>query len=252
MTNAASKLIKGTASTLNVTETALSRGVWGSLCILYFYKIIYPKLNALYKNDKLKAEQEKKELAASYGKRGPELNKDFLKQFMKLFKVIVPGVWSKSSLILSLHTITLVARTFLSIYVAHLEGKIVKNIVRKDVAKFSLRITQWISVAIPATFVNSMIRFLESHLALCFRSRLVSYSYDLYFKKECYYRVSNLDGRIENPDHCLTDDISAFCSSVAHLYSHITKPLLDCIMITYSIAQLGRSRGGASLPGKID
>ena len=47
--------------------------------------------------------------------------------------------------------------------------------------------------------------------------------------------MSNLDSRLENADHCLTDDVSAFAGSVAHLYSHVSKPLLDAIVIATSL-----------------
>lgn len=81
------------------------------------------------------------------------------------------------------------------------------------------------------------------------RSRLVEHAYKLYFTDQIYYRVSNLDGRIENADHRLTDDISTFTESVAHLYSHITKPLLDCALITFALARSSRKMGVSSVPG---
>ena len=154
---------------------------------------------------------------------------------------MVPSLWSIEAGILTLHTMTLIARTFLSIYVATLEGKMVGNIVQRDVKGFAFMMFKWFGVAIPATFINSLIRYLERQLALAFRSKLVNYAYELYFKNQTYYRVSNLDSRIENADHCLTDDIEAFTSSVAHLYSHVTKPMLDSALITYSIFQVGTS-----------
>jgi ATP-binding cassette, subfamily D (ALD), member 2 len=48
--------------------------------------------------------------------------------------------------------------------------------------------------------------------------------------------VANLDGRIENADHLLTEDISTFASSVAHLYSSLTKPCFDLMLIGLSLA----------------
>lgn len=77
------------------------------------------------------------------------------------------------------------------------------------------------------------------------------HSYSLYFKGQTYYRVSNLDGRIENADHRLTDDITAFTSSVAHLYSHLTKPLFDCALIGLALASSSRRMGANIIPGKI-
>lgn len=181
--------------------------------------------------------------AAAAFNKNPTVNREFLRQLGELLKIMIPSFWSLESGLLLLHTATLVARTFLSVHVANLEGKIAKYIVRKDVGNFVKMLVQWLAVAVPATFVNSTIRFLESRIGLAFRSRLVKRSYDLYFQNETYYRIGNLDRRIENADHCLTEDISAFCHSVAHLYSHLTKPLLDMCIITFSLYKLTRSIG---------
>jgi ABC-type uncharacterized transport system fused permease/ATPase subunit len=61
-----------------------------------------------------------------------------------------------------------------------------------------------------------------------------------------------MDGRIDNADHRLTDDITAFTSSVAHLYSHLTKPLFDCALIALTLARSSKQMGAAVVPGEQD
>lgn len=54
----------------------------------------------------------------------PGLNLEFLKQLISLAKIMVPGFRSHEVALLSAHTMCLFSRTFLSIYVASLEGSI--------------------------------------------------------------------------------------------------------------------------------
>ncbi|XP_055586696.1 ATP-binding cassette sub-family D member 1 [Uranotaenia lowii] len=173
-------------------------------------------------------------------KKQPGLNLEFVLQLRKLIQIMIPRVFCEETGLLAVHTVCLISRTFLSIYVAAMEGAIVKYIVRKDVKNFVLMLLKWFGIAIPATFINSMIRYLENKLALAFRTRLVNHAYKMYFSNQTYYKVSNLDGRIENVDHRLTDDISTFSSSIAHLYSHLTKPCFDLMLIGLAMARSSR------------
>lgn len=176
-------------------------------------------------------------------KRHPKIGKDFYRQLFRLLKIAFPGVWSKEFFLLLCHTASLVCRTFLSIYVADLDGKIVKAIVEQDFRRFVIVVCRLLSVAIPATFVNSLIRFLESKLALAIQTRLTKHAYQMYFHNQTYYKVTNLDSRLTNPDHFLTEDLKNFSKAVAHIYSHVSKPLLDIIMMSMAIGRLFRKRG---------
>lgn len=97
------------------------------------------------------------------------LNIEFLLQLRTLLRIMIPKLVCRETTLLGVHTVCLVSRTFLSILVAAMEGAIVKYIVRKDVRNFAIMLMKWFAIAIPATFVNSMIRYLENKLALAFR-----------------------------------------------------------------------------------
>ena len=110
------------------------------------------------------------------------LNKQFFHQIRELLKILIPSVRSDSFLILITHLTTLITRTFLVIYIAHLDGAIVKSLVQRSPGDFVRNIGYFIAVAVPASFINSFIRFAESKLALSLRTRLSRHAYEAYFR----------------------------------------------------------------------
>jgi ABC-type uncharacterized transport system fused permease/ATPase subunit len=110
------------------------------------------------------------------------INKQFFHQIRALIRILIPSFRSDSFILLVTHLTTLLTRTFLSIYLAHLDGAIVKSLVQRNGRDFLRAISIFIAVAIPASFINSFIRFAESKLALAFRSKLTRHAYDAYFR----------------------------------------------------------------------
>ncbi|KAK4829984.1 hypothetical protein QYF61_008154 [Mycteria americana] len=223
------------------------------LAAAYGLKILYPIIRRRMKRagctggsqDAGRADggREAPHRAGSRGRASPAVNAEFFKQLLELRKLFFPKLVSAELGLLCLHSVALVSRTFLSIYVAALDGKIVKSIVEKKPRSFVFKLIKWLMIAIPATFVNSTIRYLECKLALAFRTRLVDHAYETYFANQTYYRVISMDGRLANPDQSLTEDIMMFSQSVAHLYSNLTKPILDVVLTSYTLICTARSRG---------
>ncbi|RHZ85610.1 hypothetical protein Glove_63g89 [Diversispora epigaea] len=166
------------------------------------------------------------------------VNKTFLKQITALLRIIIPRVRSKEVIILVLHTAFLLLRTWLSIVVAKLDGRIVRDLVAANGKEFLKGIAYWFAIAVPATYTNSMIRFLQSKLSIAFRTRLTRYVHDLYLNDQnAYYKVSNLDNRLEGVDQFITTDIARFCDGLSSLYSNLGKPVLDTIIFNYQLAK---------------
>lgn len=119
----------------------------------------------------------------------------------------------------------------------------------------------------PATYTNSLIDFLQSKIALAYRSRLTQRVHDEYLSDATYYSLGNLDDRIRNADQLIAVDIAKFATSLAECYSNIvslsssvgvvfnarlltlllllqSKPILDVCLYNY---QLSRNVGAEAL-----
>ncbi|XP_076643874.1 ATP binding cassette subfamily D [Halictus rubicundus] len=279
MSSVFSKLIDKTSTKYGIRQEKLTRGVVGLVTTLYLLKIGYPLVAsgiAKYQQSRKKRDEESKRQgqansknstrrsknnavngrttvrpAGGGGKSSLGLDRQFVKQLIALLKIMVPGWRTREAGLLTCATLTLLARTFLSVYVATLEGQIVKRIVLRDVQGFFWMLARWFAIALPATFVNSAIRYLEGRLALSFRGRLVEHAYKMYLSQQTYYRVSALDNRLGGAEQRLTDDLSELAGSVAHLYSSLTKPLLDCALVGIALMSFASKMGAKRMQGPL-
>jgi ATP-binding cassette subfamily D (ALD) long-chain fatty acid import protein len=89
-------------------------------------------------------------------KKKVELDREFFRNLFRLLKIVIPGWRSKEFRLLVSHSVFLVLRTLLSLYVAELDGKLVSSLVRGKGKDFLWGLCWWMMVAIPATFTNSM------------------------------------------------------------------------------------------------
>ncbi|KAG1453298.1 hypothetical protein G6F55_008215 [Rhizopus delemar] len=160
----------------------------------------------------------------------------FFKQLYKLLQIIMPGIRSKEFWLLIVHSGFLSA-TVLSVYIAALDGRIVSALVRGQIREFILGIIWWMTVAIPATYTNSMLSYMQNKLSIQFRTRLTTYIHNKYLTDMTFYAVGNLDDRIKNADQCITVDTMKFSNSLAELYSNLAKPVLDVFIYNYQLSR---------------
>ncbi|KAJ2552466.1 ATP-binding cassette long-chain fatty acid transporter pxa2 [Coemansia sp. RSA 1933] len=164
----------------------------------------------------------------------------------RLVPIVIPGLFTKEAAMLATHTVLLVVRTFLSVAVASLDGRIVSSLVRLRGREFLQGIAKWMAMAVPATLTNSLLTYLQSVLAIQFRQNLTEHVHGKYLKNNTYYSIGNLDDRIKNADQLIAVDIMKFSNSLSELYSNLAKPTLDAVV--YNI-QLAKSLGVESLFG---
>ncbi|KAJ3021785.1 hypothetical protein HKX48_007756 [Thoreauomyces humboldtii] len=174
------------------------------------------------------------------------VDKRFLRQLKYIWAICVPNWHSKTIFILMLHTTFLVLRTYLSVIVARLDGRLVRDLVAADARSFGKGLLYWFAVALPATYTNSMIRYLQSKFCISLRTSLTDHVHRLYMENNTYYKAINLDNRIDGADQLITTDINRFCTALASLYSNLGKPVLDMIIFNY---QLARSIGSVGMWG---
>lgn len=91
------------------------------------------------------------------GRKKVELNREFFKNLLRLLKICIPGWRSKELRLIISHSVFLVLRTMISLYVAELDGRLVSSLVRGKGSEFLKGLVWWMAVAIPATFTNSMV-----------------------------------------------------------------------------------------------
>ena len=197
----------------------------------------------------------------------PGLNIAFLHQFLSLLSIMIPRWNSKESGLLLSQGVFLMLRTYLSLVVARLDGEIVRDLVAGNGRAFLWGIVKWCGIGgMPrqdlvrnmvlkqrlgfASYTNAAIKFLQSKVAIAFRTKLTRYVHDLYLNDNLnYYKLSNLDGGIgSGADQFICNDLTLFTASAASLYSSIGKPFVDLCVFNY---QLYRSLGPLAFTGLL-
>jgi ATP-binding cassette, subfamily D (ALD), peroxisomal long-chain fatty acid import protein len=230
-------------------RTKISRTVYITLLIALIHRVhnaISEQKAAMRRQQEIRAQQSTQptEHEPHHKPKRVEINREFFRSLTRLLRIVIPGIKSKELRLLVSHSVFLVLRTLLSLYVAELDGKVVGSLVKGRGRDFVVGLIWWMLVAVPATFTNSMLQWHQAKLALSYRDRLTRHVHQKYLDNMTFYAISALDDRVNNADQLITVDISRFSNSLAELYSNLAKPTLDMIIYNYS---LSRSVGGEGL-----
>lgn len=141
-------------------RTRISRAVYLTLFVALINRIrnaiAEQKAAALRRASKGTSKTSADEGEAS-GRKKVELNREFFKNLLRLLRICIPGWKSKEFRLVIGHSVFLVLRTMISLYVAELDGRLVSALVRGKGREFLMGLVWWMAVAVPATFTNSMV-----------------------------------------------------------------------------------------------
>lgn len=65
----------------------------------------------------------------------------------------------------------------------------------------------------------------------------IQHAHNQYLDNITFYKISNLDNRLQNADQLLTQDIDKFAENLSHLYSDIAKPVVDIFLFAYKLGE---------------
>lgn len=162
----------------------------------------------------------------------------FLNQMHVLSRILIPSVMDKNSMLLVFQIFFLVMRTWLSLFVAKLDGQIVRDIIAGNGKRFVLDIACWFLIALPASYTNSAIKLLQRKLSLNFRVYLTRYIHDMYLDKNlAFYKIifdsKSNNSVIKNIDNSITSDVSRFCDATCSVFANIAKPVIDLVFFSF-------------------
>ncbi|XP_030761542.1 ATP-binding cassette sub-family D member 3 [Sitophilus oryzae] len=164
-------------------------------------------------------------------------------QLGQLFRIVVPGWASTESSMFFLIAGSLIARSLCDLWMINHGTKIESAIISMDKQLFYKRLLKFLMTLPVIALVNNLLKYSIGDLKIRLRTNLTRRLYEDYLKNYTYYRISNLDNRISNPDQLLTTDIDKFCEAVTDLYCNTAKPMLDIGIYVY---KLSTSMGGST------
>jgi len=181
---------------------------------------------------------------ASSGRKTVAVNRHFFERLWTLAKVVVPSPFCREVGEMVLLTALLWVRTVLTLKIADLTGRNAEALVSKNSQKFVRGVITLAVLAVPASIVNSGIKYISTLLQLNMRQRLSRHLHDLYLNGMTFYRASNMGSlKIDNMDQRITQDTEKFSAALASLYGTIFKPVLDILLLTSRLAKVVGLRG---------
>jgi ATP-binding cassette, subfamily D (ALD), peroxisomal long-chain fatty acid import protein len=132
---------------------------------------------------------------------------DFQKDMRYLLKICFPKWNCSEALRVYVFCAILLSRSMLSLLTAEVDGYLVKQLINREKRSIGIGIGLWLGIALPSSFINALIKYLQSTIALKLRKRISDHIEGLYFQNDAYYKLSHHLVKLpagEDEDHAST------------------------------------------------
>ncbi|NWU98752.1 ABCD4 protein, partial [Upupa epops] len=168
------------------------------------------------------------------------LDGQFVRRFVRLLAVLVPGESSPSALMyLTLLCVALLEQ--LVIYqVGVIPSRFYEVLGNKDFSGFRTVTAVALSLIIVNSTLKSFDQFICNMMYVNWRKSLTEYFHNWYFQGQVYYRLHMLREDIDNPDQRISQDVERFCRQLSSMAS---KLIISPFTLTYYTYQCFHSTG---------
>ena len=144
--------------------------------------------------------------------------------------------------------LVLVAKTSNDLWLISNGTQVESAIITADKEKLKQNLRSFFFAMPLLALVSNALKYFMANLRLNLRQNLSELTYRKYLHGLTYYRINTFDSDMQNVDQLLTVDIEKFCNTVVDVYTNISKPILDIIILIY---KLSATYTGGQTPGAM-
>eukprot|EP00760_Papus_ankaliazontas_P021764 PhM_4_TR18731/c0_g1_i1/m.65796/K05678/ABCD4, PXMP1L; ATP-binding cassette, subfamily D (ALD), member 4 len=163
----------------------------------------------------------------------------------RIVRECYPSLWSVSTILLLLQLGFAMLFAWAYNFFAMLAGVFASAVTNKDTTTFTESLVLMLVCTCLGAFSNACILYVGELLLMCtFRGNLVRYLHEKYFENNAYFRMVQLDGRLTDPDHRITHEVSRYVTKTkliffgTAMYAGTLPTLVSAAWFSYSLVHL--------------
>lgn len=161
--------------------------------------------------------------------------KNGLKSLKALVGILLAQIGRKGTHNILFLAAIVVLRTALSNRLAKVQGFLFRAAFLRRTPVFLRLIAENLILCLLQSAFLSTTKYLTGTLSLHFRKVLTHHIHADYFQNMTYYKISNVDNRITNPEQRIASDIPRFCSELSDLIREDLTAVSDGLLYTWRL-----------------